>query len=60
VGNELTQRGDDGHNVDEPCAQIDAVGVPVDVLGAALEKIGDLPHALADDPVVEDQDGCDD
>jgi hypothetical protein len=54
VESELTQRGNDGDDVDEPCAQVDAVGVPVDVLGTALEEVGDLPHALADDPVVKD------
>jgi hypothetical protein len=54
--NSLTQRGNDRYNVDKPGAEVDTMCVPVDVLRSALEEIWNLPCALANDPVVQDQD----
>lgn len=53
----LTQRRDDSDDVHKPSPEIDAVSVPVNVIRSALEKIRDFPGTLANDPVVEDQDG---
>lgn len=33
----LTQRGDNGNDVREPSAEIDAVGIPVEVFWSAFE-----------------------